>query len=1822
MKLLKTEKPIVILISIITFLLFLTLLVFVFKPTIIGNVVEILEAERQQDPSLVLNLTFDDISDPWKDYSLYHHTFFPQGGIKWADKASCKLYGCADFSDTRGDYLNSTTKFSLNNGIATSFWIYLNREAGDGGSNSYWLMGNNQNLKWIEDSGYGINSHWTAENGMVGDNVGSSKRSQAKKWIHYFIQYNESEYRVWKDGALIGNLSQSYGNLNYTVGELIKIGEGLSSIDIEGYLDELMIWNRSDFTNQNILDLYNSQKFGTPPDRDLFVKDIKYELPIDWSSSNKELSIGASMPIIITIANAGIKDSGDFDFDVELDGKTICSNSMSLNAKSENNYTCNWEPAEGFHKGKVILDTSNSIKEDNENNNMQRLYIPFLERPWFHFGNLEWQNVLQPYCEKSKNIIAYDSCSRYKSFVSEDFDKGWYGNNVDPRGKKGRENAMACMLNNYDMSKEQCKRARNHLFGWASRPLASYNNVQAIHELVQVGITYDLMFKTLTKEENILVSKELYDICQYITNDVRPDLDNSTLILGGNGRGFGSGMGGFCYTLIGAYDENPTLIQRSEEQYWGSNIPDEWMDRETSYLNAYKDDGWAKYQEGWLYKFYSQYHLLENWLFEKRYGLGSLDNYQNALCSMGRELVTDVLDNTYNGRALRNDEDNKFRGVQRGDSNSYEDISSGSILGWSIADYYGVLCNDINTKKALLNLRGLAYSSGESTRSLPEIYIYKQLRDQASPENPSEFFPKVIFDNANDILTIRTNYSYVNDNVIEIDGGEEKGSGHSQAQGYYLYALGEPFLDYEQVPFNDDTRMDVWKNGISLQNTEQAVEGTKGLWNSQCGAAGYNQYYGMQTCPTPKYPEDYPNYRQFPLEYGGDLEDYIGTKDAKFAGVYVWRPYKNADPVKEYFVKFGDLLAKRTIVSNNKEGKGVYHNFINVYNEFTEARNGADLTLSRNGRNLGISLVYSTQQFTLGGGQSDINICFAKTDCSGSNRGNSQYRRTYLYTTSNDVDFILAHHWYYDGKKQPITALTSADDKGLQQGDNVIIFDSNNDNKIAYSDKEASGWALAFNDNTKEIGAFNTNYIKIGGIELFSAESPISAHLRRYPDEIIITVNTMERNKYIDYPKKVKVTVDAQELSNNNNFAITKNGNENIRKISESGTKVTFEAESGQNSDYYSITGVGDDKTPPTILSSKNTSTTNDSSDIQVQTNENANLSVSWGYADINLGNSASNSLFQAASSVSLRNLIVNSTIFYNVNSCDRSGNCITSEIYNFRTAETKIAANPRINQSPSQPISISGISLLPKTNKADISWTTNQLSDSRVNYGINGSLGEIINDSKQTREHKIALTNLQKGAKYYINITSCAKSECASSNTLNFETIFLRVDKYDGETTDFSKLDLDDVKEIVLERKDYGKIRFIGNINIARKIDIDSFTNISGYRIFVNSSSLPELNVSAIITLYNVTLKNPRIMKDETACPESMCRVLNYTNSTLVFNVTGFSEYFIEETPLEPEPQTASSSSSGGSSGGSSGSSGGGGTAFVCNQDWKCEEWSGCIEGLQTRNCNFVNISQHTQDAECPKLENTPQISQSCAVISNLPPETEAQVETKPIEISLDLSINISKKKIKAGNNLNADVTIKAVGTLNKINVSMKYAIKNSKNTTIYYESETINVEKSTKFTKTFKVPQDLQPGNYYVAASAAFESSSAVSSDEFVIVKKYRSFLSIFTTNVAYVIKPSINKLIAHSQTIAALAVIAMMLSVIPVLYFVRSYNVKNQLVAGLSKEEKALFDYIVKTLKQGISKEKIEQAVLNTGWKKETSDRIFDIAMNAGTQAASAK
>ncbi|HLC56445.1 MAG TPA: putative S-layer protein [Candidatus Nanoarchaeia archaeon] len=135
--------------------------------------------------------------------------------------------------------------------------------------------------------------------------------------------------------------------------------------------------------------------------------------------------------------------------------------------------------------------------------------------------------------------------------------------------------------------------------------------------------------------------------------------------------------------------------------------------------------------------------------------------------------------------------------------------------------------------------------------------------------------------------------------------------------------------------------------------------------------------------------------------------------------------------------------------------------------------------------------------------------------------------------------------------------------------------------------------------------------------------------------------------------------------------------------------------------------------------------------------------------------------------------------------------------------------------------------------------------------------------------------------------------------------------DSFDGNTTDFSNLTEDQLKNmscLILEKTQYGKIDFCGKavIDMRDVVDLDSFVTISKGLIGIDTIELPAFKGKAAqLSMYNLeSSKTPLIFfndpytldlsKITTTCPGDRCKNINFNPSTkkLVFDLTKFSIY------------------------------------------------------------------------------------------------------------------------------------------------------------------------------------------------------------------------------------------------------------------------------------------------------------------------------------------
>ncbi len=319
--------------------------------------------------------------------------------------------------------------------------------------------------------------------------------------------------------------------------------------------------------------------------------------------------------------------------------------------------------------------------------------------------------------------------------------------------------------------------------------------------------------------------------------------------------------------------------------------------------------------------------------------------------------------------------------------------------------------------------------------------------------------------------------------------------------------------------------------------------------------------------------------------------------------------------------------------------------------------------------------------------------------------------------------------------------------------------------------------------------------------------------------------------------------------------------------------------------------------------------------------------------------------------------------------------------------------------------------------NKRDVTFryeVNDETNITNCSLILNGELNQTAQDvaKNSTQEFTVSLS----AGKYRWQI-ACTDSSNNANISESRRLFVVSLTNFDGGTTNITALNSEVINRLVLEKSLYGKINFSEEINLSDGADIDVNVNLSAGRVEINSSALPQLNKSAVITLYNISYNNPRVIKDGVVCPKTICSIISYANEILEINVSGFSIYTLEETP-----QQASAPSHSGSS-----SSGGG-----CLAKWNCTAWSECAEGKQTRTCAKVPAycyggAKPVEEQKCNSTETTSTkpvvLGETSGVISekeqNLPKQKEetapktvgagAFIAELPLRIKLALLGNIA---------------------------------------------------------------------------------------------------------------------------------------------------------------------------------------------------------------------
>lgn len=126
-------------------------------------------------------------------------------------------------------------------------------------------------------------------------------------------------------------------------------------------------------------------------------------------------------------------------------------------------------------------------------------------------------------------------------------------------------------------------------------------------------------------------------------------------------------------------------------------------------------------------------------------------------------------------------------------------------------------------------------------------------------------------------------------------------------------------------------------------------------------------------------------------------------------------------------------------------------------------------------------------------------------------------------------------------------------------------------------------------------------------------------------------------------------------------------------------------------------------------------------------------------------------------------------------------------------------------------------------------------------------------------------------------------------------------------------------------------------------------------------------------------------------------------------------------------------------------------------------------------------------------------------------------EVESEQVLFDAKIDIPSGYKEVRAGSDLKAQITLLNVGPPRKVDVTTTYIIKDKKGNMVYEATETFAVEKQTSFVKSFKIPENLQPGEYLAIIEVRYENSFAVSSELFKVLPKEEVIQKAAKSNTA---------------------------------------------------------------------------------------------------------
>jgi hypothetical protein len=193
------------------------------------------------------------------------------------------------------------------------------------------------------------------------------------------------------------------------------------------------------------------------------------------------------------------------------------------------------------------------------------------------------------------------------------------------------------------------------------------------------------------------------------------------------------------------------------------------------------------------------------------------------------------------------------------------------------------------------------------------------------------------------------------------------------------------------------------------------------------------------------------------------------------------------------------------------------------------------------------------------------------------------------------------------------------------------------------------------------------------------------------------------------------------------------------------------------------------DSTPPVISNIQVTSVSDTTAEVTWTTDEPSDSIVQYGTTSGSYPSSENSPNLVTSHSITLTGLTDNTTYYFRVGSTDGSGNGPTI------SSESGFTTNPALDTTAPTISNVQVTSITQTT--ATISWTTNEPSDSEVQYDsasrLWGSYPWGENDNNLVTSHSIILTGLEADTTYYFRVgsTDGSGNGPTTSNQMTFTT-------------------------------------------------------------------------------------------------------------------------------------------------------------------------------------------------------------------------------------------------------------------------------------------------------------------------------------------------------------------------------------------------------------------------------------------------------------------